>query len=284
LDNSPSGITADGSGNLYATGLFQNAGGIATNYIAKWDGANWSALGAGLGLGTSGSCLLLDGTTLYVGGYFKTAFEDATIRRLARLDLRTTITSESLKYSVPAALLSSIISSYLKSSGTIDAHLVLRFYDSAGIYISEHDLGSETGLASWAYKAHTDTSAIPATAYTVTFGVRGNFTVGTAGSLWFDTVSLKFTTQNFTADGTPITQPDRVSAPAAPAVGNHMLYPTSDGWVTQDSLGNIILLTFANMSPALDYAIPPGYCQIISSPFSPTGIVTIGAGAILEVI
>jgi hypothetical protein len=42
----------DGSGSgpaLYAGGLFTLAGGAPANYIAKWDGQTWSALGSGLG-------------------------------------------------------------------------------------------------------------------------------------------------------------------------------------------------------------------------------------------
>ena len=34
--------------NLYAGGHFRTAGGVAANYVAKWDGTNWSALGSGL--------------------------------------------------------------------------------------------------------------------------------------------------------------------------------------------------------------------------------------------
>src|SRR5206468_33652 len=34
---------------LYAGGGFTTAGGSAANYIAKWDGSSWSALGPGMG-------------------------------------------------------------------------------------------------------------------------------------------------------------------------------------------------------------------------------------------
>jgi hypothetical protein len=40
-------IVFDSSGNLYAGGLFTQAGGIAANHIAKWDGTRWSPLGPG---------------------------------------------------------------------------------------------------------------------------------------------------------------------------------------------------------------------------------------------
>ena len=33
---------------LYAGGCFTTAGGSAANYIAKWNGSAWSALGSGM--------------------------------------------------------------------------------------------------------------------------------------------------------------------------------------------------------------------------------------------
>src|SRR5688572_235497 len=66
----------DGSGPaLYAGGYFTSAGGVAANYIARWDGTSWSALGAGL----NGAVLALatfddgSGPALYAGGDFSTA-------------------------------------------------------------------------------------------------------------------------------------------------------------------------------------------------------------------
>lgn len=66
----------DGSGEaLYAGGLFQTAGGVTVNNVARWDGQAWSALGAGV----AGPVLALtefdDGTglALYAGGAFATA-------------------------------------------------------------------------------------------------------------------------------------------------------------------------------------------------------------------
>ncbi len=38
-------LAFDSSGNLYAGGLFTTAGGVAARYIAKWNGASWSAMG-----------------------------------------------------------------------------------------------------------------------------------------------------------------------------------------------------------------------------------------------
>src|SRR5687768_12531419 len=38
----------DGSGNLYIGGAFTIVGKTTASCIAKWDGTNWSALGAGM--------------------------------------------------------------------------------------------------------------------------------------------------------------------------------------------------------------------------------------------
>ena len=82
----------DGSGNgpaLYAGGYFSSAGGVTVNSIAKWDGAQWSALG----IGTSGYVNALSGYDgsdgiapgLYVGGYFSSA-GGMTVNSIARWD------------------------------------------------------------------------------------------------------------------------------------------------------------------------------------------------------
>jgi hypothetical protein len=57
--------------NLYAGGYFTTAGGAPANYLAKWDGSAWSALGAGMDWQVN--ALAVSGTNLYAGGYFTTA-------------------------------------------------------------------------------------------------------------------------------------------------------------------------------------------------------------------
>jgi len=53
-------------------GEFTNAGGISLNYVAVWDGTNWSALGPGMN--NSVYALALDSAhNLYAGGAFTTA-------------------------------------------------------------------------------------------------------------------------------------------------------------------------------------------------------------------
>jgi len=72
----------DGDGPaLYAGGLFWRAGGASVNYIAKWDGTYWSALGSGMSSDGYAAVYALtvydDGTgsgpALYAGGIFTTA-------------------------------------------------------------------------------------------------------------------------------------------------------------------------------------------------------------------
>ncbi|HTL54975.1 MAG TPA: hypothetical protein VL361_04815 [Candidatus Limnocylindrales bacterium] len=74
---SVSALAVSGS-DLYAGGNFTNAGGITANYIAKWDGSAWSALGSGMGGGVQYppigvSALAVSGSDLYAGGNFTTA-------------------------------------------------------------------------------------------------------------------------------------------------------------------------------------------------------------------
>ena len=56
---------------LYAGGQFTTAGGIAANYIAKWNGSNWTAVGSG----TDGAVhsLAVSGSDVYAGGIFRSA-------------------------------------------------------------------------------------------------------------------------------------------------------------------------------------------------------------------
>jgi hypothetical protein len=69
----------DGSGPaLYAGGQFTVAGVVSASHVAKWDGANWSPLGSGVGGNLSqveALCVYDDGSgpALYAGGTFVTA-------------------------------------------------------------------------------------------------------------------------------------------------------------------------------------------------------------------
>lgn len=68
-------IAVTGAGELYVGGNFTNAATLtAADYVAKWNGAQWSALGgSGSGDGSLNngvSAIGLAGTDVYVGGYF----------------------------------------------------------------------------------------------------------------------------------------------------------------------------------------------------------------------
>jgi hypothetical protein len=62
---------------LYVGGDFTNAGGIAANSIAQWNGTNWSPLASGISsgdeFGSLVNALAVSGSTLYVGGEFTNA-------------------------------------------------------------------------------------------------------------------------------------------------------------------------------------------------------------------
>ena len=70
-NGSVSAAVADFSGNLYIGGNFTAAGDVVVNYIAKWDGSNWTPLGSGV----SGvvNALAVSGSDLYAGGGFTNA-------------------------------------------------------------------------------------------------------------------------------------------------------------------------------------------------------------------
>jgi hypothetical protein len=83
-------LAMDGSGALYAGGMFTSAGGESANSIARWDGSTWEPLGSGM----SGSmtmnhsivrALKVDGGALYAGGDFTSA-GGASAYNLARWD------------------------------------------------------------------------------------------------------------------------------------------------------------------------------------------------------
>jgi len=64
-------VVIDGSGDLYIGGDFAVAGGSFADYIAKWNGSTWTALGSGMNGAVV--ALAVSGSDLYAGGYFTTA-------------------------------------------------------------------------------------------------------------------------------------------------------------------------------------------------------------------
>ncbi|GAB5521923.1 MAG: hypothetical protein RhofKO_41740 [Rhodothermales bacterium] len=67
LNSSVSAIAVVGS-DVYVGGGFTNAGGVAADRIARWDGSQWHALGAGVN--SSVSAIAVAGSDVYVGGSF----------------------------------------------------------------------------------------------------------------------------------------------------------------------------------------------------------------------
>lgn len=63
-------VAPDGS--VYAGGDFTDAGGVAANRIAKWDGSVWTALGTGMDASVLGLAIAPNGN-LYAAGLFTTA-------------------------------------------------------------------------------------------------------------------------------------------------------------------------------------------------------------------
>jgi hypothetical protein len=75
LDNTVS-CQAIFNNELYVGGSFTTAGGVSANYIAKWNGSNWSSVGAGLNnAGGNGGVftMIVYNNELYVGGFFTSA-------------------------------------------------------------------------------------------------------------------------------------------------------------------------------------------------------------------
>ncbi|MGD9108100.1 MAG: hypothetical protein PVI75_02905 [Gammaproteobacteria bacterium] len=69
-------LTSDSSGNIYAGGLFETAGGMTVNYITKWNGSAWSDLASGGQTGTNyyvNALTIDDLGQLYAGGDFDAA-------------------------------------------------------------------------------------------------------------------------------------------------------------------------------------------------------------------
>ena len=56
------------NGDIYTGGIFDSAGGIETNHIARWDGMRWSSLGNGLN-GDVYTLVVDENGDIYAGGF-----------------------------------------------------------------------------------------------------------------------------------------------------------------------------------------------------------------------
>ncbi|GAB3573869.1 T9SS type A sorting domain-containing protein [Hymenobacter daeguensis] len=69
-------LAVTSTGDVYAGGLFTQAGGVVANGVAKWNGTTWSSLGTGAGNGVDGAVFALavaNTGEVYVGGSFSQA-------------------------------------------------------------------------------------------------------------------------------------------------------------------------------------------------------------------
>src|SRR5439155_16121734 len=88
LDNTVFAMAVLGT-NLYVGGGFTRAtntggGTVTANYVAKWDGSNWSALGPGTN--DQVRALAVSGSDLYAGGFFSTADDGSVGEHIAKWD------------------------------------------------------------------------------------------------------------------------------------------------------------------------------------------------------
>ena len=78
VNNEVFAAVTDNQGNLYIGGVFTAVGSVSANYLAKWNGMNWSGLGSGVGPFNPSNpwgvtALAVSNNTLYAGGQFSTA-------------------------------------------------------------------------------------------------------------------------------------------------------------------------------------------------------------------
>ncbi|MBN1684078.1 MAG: hypothetical protein JW855_01365 [Gammaproteobacteria bacterium] len=75
LTSTSKSLVVDYSQDLYVGGFFTTAGGSSADYIAKWDGSNWAALGpvANPGMDAAVRALSVHKGDLYAGGFFNNA-------------------------------------------------------------------------------------------------------------------------------------------------------------------------------------------------------------------
>lgn len=78
-DGAVQALTVDRHGNVYVGGSFSSAGGVPANYIAKWDGVSWTALGDGVD-NLVFALAVDDADNVYAGGWFTTAGGQSAMR------------------------------------------------------------------------------------------------------------------------------------------------------------------------------------------------------------
>jgi hypothetical protein len=69
LANGVFALAVGSDGTVYAGGVFEKAGGVTVNNVAKWDGSSWSGLAKGTDAGIT-SLAVSDRGAVYIGGWF----------------------------------------------------------------------------------------------------------------------------------------------------------------------------------------------------------------------
>ncbi len=90
-----SAIAVSGS-NVYVGGVFTNAGGVGANSIARWNGASWSALGAGIP--GSVQAIAVRGKDVFAGGNFTMDLGGGTATNIAHWDGSTWLALPGLSF------------------------------------------------------------------------------------------------------------------------------------------------------------------------------------------
>lgn len=143
------------SGTLFAGGAFTHAGGVATAYVASWNGSAWAPVGAGFDAPVD--ALLIDHTgTLYAGGEFTTSGGVAT-SKIARFDGTSwqpvdggmdqtvlTLLDVPAGTSVPGGIYAG---GYFTSAGSSSAHYIARLENDAWVSYGYDLDGSVSTLA-----------------------------------------------------------------------------------------------------------------------------------------
>ncbi len=173
-------------GSLYAGGKFTAAGGVAANYIARWDGSQWHPLGNGLGDGVFALAFGLDGS-LYAGGIFTTAGGVAA-KDIARWDGATSSwhplgSGSGMNHFVTALAIGPDGSLYsggwFTTAGAAAANYIARWDGSQW-----HPLGSGMGYGVFALAFGPDGSLYAGGDFTTAGGVAANYVARWDGSQW----------------------------------------------------------------------------------------------------
>ncbi len=146
-------------GNLYVGGQFTHAGGIAANFIARWDGTSWHALGSGLD--DFVYTLAISGGNLYVGGRFMNAGGD-TANLIAKwngtswskVGVSKTDLAGTYVYSILASGTSLYVGGSFSTASAITVNGLTKWNGTAWSAVGPGTSGSVTSLLFWGTKLY----------------------------------------------------------------------------------------------------------------------------------